>query len=85
MSNKKIFKFFNKKEDPTYPEDVKYIRAELEKLGEVNGTNYEIGQAWRDFSDECYCAGFLNPDKEKSVAEFARWLDFDGAAGDEEE
>lgn len=83
-NNKKIFKFFNKKEERTYPEDVKYIRAELEKLGEVNGTDHEIGQAWRDFSDECYCAGFLNPDKE-SVAEFARWLDFDGAAGDDEE
>lgn len=82
--NKKIFKFFNKKEESTYPEDVKYIRVELEKLGTVSCTDAELGQAWRDFSDECYCAGFLNPD-ERSVAEFARWLDFDGAAGDYEE
>ena len=81
--NKKLFKFFNKKEEPKYPEEVKYIRSELEKLGEVNGTDYEIGQAWRDFSEECYCAGFLNPD-ERSVSEFAKWLDFDGAADEEE-
>lgn len=84
LNNKKIFKFFNKKEDPTYPEDVKYIRAELEKLGTVSCTDAELGQAWRDFSEECYCAGFLNPD-EKYVAEFARWLDFDGAAEEDEE
>ena len=71
---KKLFKFFNKKEEPRYPEDVKYIRAELEKLGEVNGTDYEIGQAWRDFSEECYCASFLNPDNE-SIKYFAEWLD----------
>jgi len=80
-NNKKIFKFFNKEKECTYPEDVKYIRSELEKLGEVNGTDYEIGQAWRDFSDECYCASFLKPDEE-SVMEFAKWLDRDK---DEEE
>ena len=27
---------------------------------------------------------FLNPDEE-NVIEFARWLDFDGAAGDDDE
>ena len=79
--NKKIFEFFKKKEEPKYPKEVKQIRAGLEKLGTVSCTDAELGQAWRDFSDECYCAGFLNPDNE-SIKYFAEWLDRDE---DEEE
>ena len=79
--NKKIFEFFKKKEDPTYPKEVKQIRAGLEKLRTVSCTDAELGQAWRDFSDECYCASFLNPDNE-SIRYFAEWLDRDE---DEEE
>ena len=73
-NNKNIFKFFNKKEDPKYPKEVNQIRVGLEKFGTVSCTDAELGQAWRDFSDECYCAGFLNPDDE-SIRYFAEWLD----------
>ena len=82
--NKKIFEFFKKKEEPKYPKEVKQIRAGLEKLGTVSCTDEELGQAWRDFSDECYCASFLIPDDE-SIEHFAEWLDRNGATDDKEE
>ena len=82
-NNKKIFKFFNKKEDPKYQKEVNQIRIGLEKLGTVSCTDYELGQVWRDFSDECYCASFLIPDDE-SIRHFAKWLDRDKDKEEEE-
>ena len=84
LNNKNIFKFFNKKEDPKYQKEVNQIRIGLEKLGTVSCTDAELGQAWRDFSDECYCASFLIPDDE-SIRHFAEWLDFDNVDDDEVE
>ena len=73
----RYFRPYHNEEDPTYPEDVKYIRAELEaKHGVVECSNAKLGELWRDFSDT-YSASFLNPDTH-FVAEFARWLERSG-------
>lgn len=82
-NNKNIFKFFNKKEDPKYQKEVNQIRIGLEKLGTVSCTDAELGQAWRDFSDECYCASFLIPDDDY-IRHFAEWLDSDKDEEEEE-
>ena len=68
--------YYNKdeEEDPTYPEDVKYIRAELESVhGTLECSNKKLGELWRDFSDT-YHACFLNPDN-LFIKEFASWLE----------
>lgn len=61
-------------EDPTYPEDVKFIRKELEKSGTVYCSNKRLGELWRDFSDRLYDAGFLHPEPE-FIEEFINFLD----------
>ena len=70
----KYFKPYNTEEDPTYPEDVRYIRTELEsEYGTVECSNLKLGELWRDFSDT-YHASFLNPD-DQFIKEFASWLE----------
>lgn len=72
----KYFKLYHKdEEDPTYPEDVKYIRAELElAYGAVECSNAKLGELWRDFSNDVYSASFMNPSP-LSIHEFASWLE----------
>ena len=72
----KYFIPYNKAEDPTYPEEVKYIREVVEsKYGKFNCTNAKIGDLWRDFSNE-YDACFLHPSDEW-IERFAEWLGYE--------
>ena len=69
----RYFRPYNNEQDPTYPEDVKYIRAELESMyGTVECSNKKLGELWRDFSGT-YSAQFLDPSA-YFIAEFASWL-----------
>lgn len=62
-------------EDPTYPEEVKCIRAGLESThGTVECSNAKLGELWRDFSDTYYSAGFMDPNA-YLISEFASWLE----------
>ncbi len=72
----KYFKPYHKsEEDPTYPEDVKYIRAEIEAVyGTVECSNLKLGELWRDFSYDNYRACFMNPNSQL-IGEFAHWLE----------
>ena len=66
--------YIREEEDPTYPEDVKYIRAEiLASYGTLDCSNKKLGELWRDFSDR-YDAGFLSPSS-VLIEEFVGWLD----------
>ena len=62
-------------EDTTYPEDIKYLRTEIEDhYGTLTCSNRKLGELWRDFSDEAYCASFLCINSESLVREFVEWL-----------
>ena len=71
----RYFKPYEKNEDdPIYPEDVRMIRRTIENgFGKFDCTNRKIGELWRDFSEECYGAGFLMPSWEP-IKEFVEWL-----------
>lgn len=70
----KYFKPYNTEEDPLYPEDVKHIRVEIEsKYGTLDCSNKKLGELWRDFSDDIYFAGFVNP-SDDTIKEFTDWL-----------
>ena len=71
----KYFKPYEEnEEDPIYPEDVKRIRQAIEcSFGKFDCSNRKIGELWRDFSEECYSAGFLMPSWEP-IKEFVEWL-----------
>lgn len=72
----KYFKpYIKHEEDPTYPEDIKYIRAEIEAFyGTVECSNLKLGELWRDFSDKICSASFLYPNT-TLIKEFVSWLE----------
>ena len=72
--SKYFIPYIKEEQDPTYPEDVRYIRAEISALyGTLDCSNKKLGELWRDFSDR-FDAGFLNPNAEL-IEEFVEWLD----------
>ena len=70
----RYFKPYDRSEDPNYPEDVRHIRLEIEsKYGTLTCSNRKLGELWRNFSEEAYSAGFLDPN-DKFIKEFSIWL-----------
>lgn len=67
-------RYFEKYDSVEYPVEVLYILGRLNKHGKFNGNLHTLNKLWRIFSEENYCAGFLNPD-ETYIKEFADWLD----------
>ena len=60
--------------DIFYPEDLKRIRSYLEKIGTLNCTDKKLDSLWCKFSEEEYCAGWLNP-HDDLLEHFADWLE----------
>lgn len=56
-----------------YPEDMQHILSYLESRGTLNVSVLELEKLYRDFSEECYCAGWMMIDDEVLLA-FMRWL-----------
>ena len=71
----KYFKPYEENDDdPTYPDDVREIRQIIEcRFGKFDCSNRKVGELWRDFSEECYEAGFLTPEWD-FIKEFVEWL-----------
>lgn len=66
---------YNEEELVDYPEDIAFIRTEVEsKYGKLDCSDRKLEDLWRDYSDECWCAGFMSPD-EAIVESFVDWLD----------
>lgn len=57
-----------------YPEDVKKIREYLEKIGELEATDAEIDNYWSLYSEERFCAGWMDVN-EDLLDMFADWLE----------
>jgi len=70
----KYFKFDKTKEYSKYKEYLDEIRSFLEQCGELACTNEELNNLWCEFSEECYSAQFLIPERD-NVLKFAHWLD----------
>jgi len=57
-----------------YPEDIDFIKKVIEsKYGKFNCSDIIIDKLWRDFSEEEYDAGFLDPDG-MFIEDFVKWL-----------
>jgi hypothetical protein len=63
-----------KKTEIRYMKDVKKIRKYLSSIGDLEATDSELNDAWHDFSEECYAAGWMVVDIETLKA-FADWLE----------
>jgi hypothetical protein len=57
----------------TYPEDMEEILSYLNKHGKINVKNSTIEDFYYDFSEECYCAGWMAVNGH-ILEEFANWL-----------
>lgn len=56
-----------------YPDDMKLIIDYLENKGKLNISYPHLEVLYGQFSDECYCAGWMIPDN-KLLSRFAKWL-----------
>ena len=56
-----------------FPEDMEMILDYLNKHGKVVVSGLIIENLYRNFSDECYCAGWMCVDK-YILEEFEEWL-----------
>ena len=61
-----------------YPKDMKKIIGYLHTHGIVKCNNYQIEKLYGIFSEDFYCAGWVNVDKEV-LKRFANWLESDEA------
>ena len=69
--------FIPYQQDPVleYPEDIDFIKKVVEsKYGKFNCSDAMIDKLWRDFSEEEYEAGFLDPN-EMFIEQFIYWLE----------
>lgn len=66
---------FNKAESVMFPALCQRILDYTQSKGVLNFTPTlaNIESYWEDFSESCYCAGFMEPD-EVVMADFAEWL-----------
>ena len=56
--------------------DIDHIISFLNLIGDVNNvllTREKVAELYRDFSEDWYCAGWIECDPEH-IVEFARWL-----------
>lgn len=60
--------------DYEYPEDMKLILDYLNEHGEILTGELVIEDLYREFSDEVYCAGWMEVD-ERRLEEFEDWLE----------
>lgn len=60
-------------DDFEYPEDMKQILSYLNKVGEIHVSNKTIEKLYRDYSDDIWCAGWMEIDS-NILFEFANWL-----------
>lgn len=56
-----------------YPDDMKMIIDYLESKGKLNVPYSYLEVLYGQFSDECFCAGWMIPDAEL-LNRFAKWL-----------
>lgn len=56
-----------------YPDEMEKILTYLNERGKIKVSAFTIERLYRDFSDECYCAGWMGVN-EHVLAEFERWL-----------
>lgn len=61
-----------------YPKDMKKIIGYLHTHGNVKCTNYQLEKLYGIFSEDFYCAGWVDVDKEV-LKRFANWLESDDA------
>ena len=68
-------KVYIKKESPVYdrPEDMAKILEYLAENGTLQVSGTSVERFYREFSHECYCAGWMSV-REETLAEFADWL-----------
>ena len=59
--------------DCEFPEDMTKIMLYLEEHGRVNVSVEHVEKFYRQYSDEVWCAGWMNAD-EHTVQSFAHWL-----------
>lgn len=57
-----------------YSKDIKIIRKYLNTVGELEATYREIEDAWADYSDKYYAAGWIIVDN-TSLTNFAKYLE----------
>ena len=60
-----------------FPEDVEKLTHEITEIGWLN--EYYVEELYEDFSDEMYCASWL--DLEGHVKDFEKWLDAEPGTG----
>ena len=63
----------NIKQEIAYPEDIKKIMNYLEKIGTVNINEDIIRNLWKLYSDDRYCALWLDP-TEENMKEFREYI-----------
>lgn len=56
-----------------YPEDMELIINFLESRGKLNISYIRLEELYGQFSDECYCAGWMCVDN-GLLEQFANWL-----------
>lgn len=72
-------RYFEKKHNCfEYPKDMKKIIGYLHTHGIVKCNNYQLEKLYGIFSEDFYCAGWVNVDKEV-LKRFANWLESDEA------
>jgi hypothetical protein len=68
----KVFEPFERPQY-AYPEDMEKILNYLNEHGKINVKNSIIEDFYYDFSEECYCAGWMSI-SDYILEEFADWL-----------
>jgi len=58
----------------TYPKELDFIWEKICDIGTPLFYRKDLEEYWRDFSDEVYAAGFMNPDL-NNIEEFINWLE----------
>ena len=70
----KYFIPYEKESILEYPEDINFIKKVVgSKYGKFNCSDIMIDKLWRDFCEEEYEAGFLDPN-EMFIEDFVKWL-----------
>lgn len=65
--------YIQNKSEFEYPEDMERILAYLERHGTLNISNREVERLYREYSENSWCAGWVEA-TDRKIAGFAKWL-----------